>query len=198
MTRTSNSISGGAESVKFLYSYGGRIIPRPMDGELRYIGGHTRILSVARSLTFSELMVKFVESCGISVDLRCKLPSEDMDVLISIKSDEDLENVIAEYDRVSPGEKIRAVLFQVKSAKKISPPSSPVSCFDFPSPKPQQRLTEVPAVTPHHAAPPSAAVHRCGSTAVKYQNGVGRYRYGGGASPMNLQSVRYQNCSHSH
>ncbi|XP_073128509.1 RAF-like serine/threonine-protein kinase PRAF [Henckelia pumila] len=198
MTPSSNSSSGGTESVKFLYSYGGRIIPRPMDGELRYVGGHTRVLSVDRAVTFSELMVKFVESCGFSVDLRCKLPSEDMDVLISIKSDEDLENVIAEYDRVSPGAKIRAVLFPIKSAKKISPPSSPVSCFDFPSPKPLQRLTEFPPLTSYHAGPPCAAVYRCCSPAVKYQNGVGRQRYGGGVSPSNLQSVRYHNCSHCH
>lgn len=128
--------------------------------------------------------MKFVESCGFSVDLRCKLPSEDMDVLISIKSDDDLGNVIAEYDRVSPGEKIRAVLFPVKSAKKISPPSSPVSCFDFPSPKPQL-LTEVPPFTHFHAAPLCSAAYRCCSPAVRYQNGVGRYRYGGGVSPSN-------------
>ncbi|KZV25646.1 hypothetical protein F511_18930 [Dorcoceras hygrometricum] len=194
MTAPSNSSAAGEETIKFLYSYGGRIIPRPMDGELRYVGGHTRVLAVDRAVTFSELMVKFVESCGFSVYLRCKLPSEDLDVLISIKSDEDLRNVIDEYDRVSPGTKIRAVLFPVKSVKKISPPSSPVSCFDFPSPKPPQ-ITEVPPVTSYHAAPPYAAMYR---PAVRYQNGGGRCRHGGGVSPRIMQSVRYPNCSHVH
>lgn len=74
-------------------------------------------------------MVKFGECCGSSINLKCKLPSEDLDVLVSIKSDEDLENVIEEYNRVSPGTKIRALLFPMNSKKN----SSPVSSFDFPS-----------------------------------------------------------------
>lgn len=86
----------------------------------------------------TELLIKFGESCGSSVILKCKLPTEDLDVLVSIKSDEELQIVIGEYKRVSPDAKIRAVLFPVKSVKKVTPPSSPVSCFDFPSaPKPK-------------------------------------------------------------
>lgn len=38
--------------VKFLCSYGGRILPRHTDGALRYVGGHNRVLSVDRSLHF--------------------------------------------------------------------------------------------------------------------------------------------------
>lgn len=67
------------------------------------------------------------------MNLKCKLPSEDLDVLVSIKSDEELRVVIEEYERASPEAKIRAVLFPVKLVKRVSPPSSPVSCFDFPS-----------------------------------------------------------------
>ncbi|XP_051133197.1 uncharacterized protein LOC127252876 [Andrographis paniculata] len=140
MITASNYSVHCANPIKFQYSYGGRIAPRASDGVLRYVGGYTRILSVDRSITFSELMVKFGESCGFSVDLKCKLPNEDLDVLISIKSDEELRNVIAEYDRAAPDAKIRAVLFPIKSAKKVSPPSSPLSCFDFPSAAlPQQK-----------------------------------------------------------
>jgi hypothetical protein len=40
-------------SLKFLCSYGGRILPRSTDGKLRYVGGHTRVLSVDRSISFS-------------------------------------------------------------------------------------------------------------------------------------------------
>lgn len=39
-------------SLKFLCSYGGRILPRSTDGKLRYVGGHTRVLSVHRSISF--------------------------------------------------------------------------------------------------------------------------------------------------
>ncbi|KAL1568262.1 hypothetical protein AAHA92_03653 [Salvia divinorum] len=129
MTQPENS----AKTLKFLYSYGGKIVPRPTDGKLRYAAGSTRVLAVDRSISYAELLVKFVESCGSSMILKCKLPTEDLDVLVSIKSEEELRIVIEEYERVSPESKIRAVLFPLKSAKKISQPPSPVSCFDFPS-----------------------------------------------------------------
>ncbi|KAG6388934.1 hypothetical protein SASPL_150371 [Salvia splendens] len=143
MSQTENSTS---KTVKFLYSYGGKIVPRPTDGELRYAGGSTRVLAVDRSISYAELLVKFVESCGSSMILKCKLPTEDLDVLVSVKSDEELDIVMKAYERVSPESKIRAVLFPMKSVKKISAPSSPVSCFDFPSiskrnPPPQCRIS---------------------------------------------------------
>ncbi|KAK8482942.1 hypothetical protein V6N11_080163 [Hibiscus sabdariffa] len=120
-------------TIKFLCSYGGKIVPRYPDGKLRYHGGETRVLAVGRSISFSELMLKMGEMFGgKSVILRCQLPTEDLDALVSITSDEDLANLIEEYDRiVSPPSslKIRAFLSSPKSAKKpISPPpSSPAS-----------------------------------------------------------------------
>ncbi|XP_022893013.1 uncharacterized protein LOC111407632 [Olea europaea var. sylvestris] len=135
-----------ADTIKFLYSYGGRIVPGSTKGRdcmlLRYEGGHTRVLAVDRSISFAELMVKFGDSCGCLVDLKCKLPNHDLDELVSIKSDQELKALIEEYDGASPGEKIRAVLFPI-SVKKISPPSSPISCFDFPSGRPVARYSAV-------------------------------------------------------
>ncbi|XVF49313.1 hypothetical protein PTKIN_Ptkin04bG0001300 [Pterospermum kingtungense] len=118
-----------SESIKFLCSYGGKILPRSTDGKLRYVGGLTRVLSVERSISFAELMVKLVEFCGYSVTLRCQLPNGDLDTLITIKSDEDLKNVIQEYDEAaltsgSSTSKIRAILSPPKSLKQISPPPS--------------------------------------------------------------------------
>ncbi|XP_010550697.1 PREDICTED: uncharacterized protein LOC104821490 [Tarenaya hassleriana] len=110
-------------SLKFLCSYGGKILPRSPDGKLRYAGGLTRVLSVDRSISFAELMVKLGEFCGYSVDLKCQLPNGDLETLISVKSDEDLSNIIEEYDRVS-GRKIRAVLSLPRSHKHVSPPPS--------------------------------------------------------------------------
>ena len=79
----------------------------------------------------TELMVKLGEFCGSSVNLRCQLPTGDLETLISITSDEDLANVIEEYDRASSSSmnkrplKIRAVLSPPKSLKQISPPQTP-------------------------------------------------------------------------
>lgn len=116
------------ESIKFLCSYGGKILPRHTDGQLRYVGGLTRVLAVDRSISFAELMVKLVEFCGHSAILRCQLPNGDLETLISITSDEDLKNLIEEYDRASSltsrPQKIRAVLSPPPSLKKISPPPS--------------------------------------------------------------------------
>ncbi|XP_051122411.1 uncharacterized protein LOC127245519 [Andrographis paniculata] len=121
-----------SRNIKFCCSYGGRIIPRFPDGELRYHGGVTRVLSVNYSVSFSDLLVKMEELCGSPVSLiRCKLPTEDLDALVSITSDEDLANLIEEYDYASAAEeppkslKIRAFLSVTKSlSKKLSSPSS--------------------------------------------------------------------------
>ncbi|MBA0556583.1 hypothetical protein Golob_026669 [Gossypium lobatum] len=44
-------------TIKFLCSYGGKIVPRYPDGKLRYYGGETRVLAVDRSIPFSGLAV---------------------------------------------------------------------------------------------------------------------------------------------
>ncbi|CAH2075700.1 unnamed protein product [Thlaspi arvense] len=93
-------------------------------------------------------MVRFGELCGSSMSLKCKLPTEDLDVLVSISSDEDLANIIDEYDRFSSVThkelKIRAVLFPLESVKKISPPTSPVSSVDLSATtSPPCRLTKL-------------------------------------------------------
>ncbi|XP_047309721.1 uncharacterized protein LOC124913153 [Impatiens glandulifera] len=101
-------------NIKFLFSYGGKILPRNPDGKLRYHGGETRLLSVDRSISYSDLMMKTAELYGGLMNLRCQLPTEDLDALISITSDEDLANLIEEYDRAAPvsssAAKIRAFL----------------------------------------------------------------------------------------
>ncbi|TMW86481.1 hypothetical protein EJD97_021316 [Solanum chilense] len=163
-------MSQSTQIVKFLYSYGGRILPRPSDGTLRYIGGFTRVLSVDRSISFAELMVKFGELCGSSMRLKCKMPTEDLDVLVSITCDEDLANVIEEYDRVSAMTntemKIRALLSPINLPKKESRPSSPMSCFDFAasSLKPGKFV-------PFNSPPSYAAARRLFSPVVGYPFG---------------------------
>ncbi|PQQ09069.1 hypothetical protein Pyn_00069 [Prunus yedoensis var. nudiflora] len=64
------------------------------DDNLHYSGGLTRVLATDVSISFAELMVKFAELCGYSVDLRCQLPDEgvqnaDSDGDCKKKEDED-------------------------------------------------------------------------------------------------------------
>jgi hypothetical protein len=185
MTRISNSTDVNAnntQKIKFLYSYGGKILPRRTNGKLRYVGGLTRVLSVDRSIMFADLMVKFLELCGSSMTLKCKLPTEDLDVLVTITSDEDLGTVINEYNRFSLSThkdlKITAVLFPLKSLKQISPPPSSVSSLDFSS-----------AISPF-----PAAGYRCRNPlpAGARKDG-GKVRYYQQADPRHLYSVMHQN-----
>ncbi|GKD93252.1 putative PB1 domain-containing protein [Tanacetum coccineum] len=81
----------------------------------------------------TELLVKLGELCGTPVALRCQLPTEDLDALISITCDEDLANLVEEYDATST--KIRAFLTLNKKPSPIpstaeirSPPRSNDNC----------------------------------------------------------------------
>ncbi len=153
-TSTHHLKPSSTTTIKFLCSYGGKILPRYPDGKLRYQGGETRVLAVDRSISFPELLVKLGELCGTSVSLRCQLPSEDLDALVSITCNEDLINLIEEYDRAaSPPSslKIRAFL---SLPKKISPtPSSASSSststttFEAASPKSPPSSTYSAAVS---------------------------------------------------
>ncbi|XP_058189874.1 protein PAL OF QUIRKY-like [Rhododendron vialii] len=190
MTRISNTTDENAistQKIKFLYSYGGKILPRRTDGKLRYAGGHTRVLSADRSITFAELMVRFVELCGSSMTLKCKLPTEDLDVLVTITCDEDLATIVREYDRFSLSTqkdlKITAVLFPRESLKTISPPPSTVSGLDFSS------AVRIPQ--------PLIGTGRNPSPAIRFPAGVGK---DGGkvrcyqlANPRHLYFVPHQN-----
>lgn len=126
--------TGNVTTVKFLCSYGGKILPRYSDGKLRYLGGDTRVLAVDRSIPFSDLQEKMGDLCGSDkVSLRCQLPTEDLDALVSVTCDEDLANLFEEYDvasrdRLAPL-KIRAFLHETPLAKssKSRSPSPPIS-----------------------------------------------------------------------
>ncbi|KAL5718141.1 hypothetical protein ACHQM5_011077 [Ranunculus cassubicifolius] len=99
------------DTVKFLCSHGGKILPRHPDGKLRYTGGETRVVEVDQLY-------------GSAVSLRCQLPKYDLDALVSVTSNEDLKNVIEEYDLASQASgsqlKIKVFLSPLKSTRKIS------------------------------------------------------------------------------
>ncbi|XP_039024140.1 uncharacterized protein LOC120156940 [Hibiscus syriacus] len=122
------SDEGGADSVsgkkvKILFSFGGKILPRPSDGVLRYVGGQTRIIRLRRDVSFNEFVQKMVDAYGQPVVIKCQLPDEDLDSLVSISSLDDLDNMMDEYDKVversSDGSaKLRVFLF---SASEFDP-----------------------------------------------------------------------------
>ncbi|KAJ0240526.1 hypothetical protein HA466_0221490 [Hirschfeldia incana] len=93
--------SAVSSKLRLMCSYGGHILPRPHDKSLCYMGGDTRIVVVDRNSSLSSLVSRLSNKLldGRSFTLKYQLPSEDLDSLISVTTDEDLENMIEEYDR---------------------------------------------------------------------------------------------------
>ncbi|KAL5195634.1 Serine/threonine-protein kinase EDR1 [Glycine soja] len=88
------------KKIKFLCSFGGRILPRPNDGKLRYVGGETRIISIRKNIKWKELMRKTSAICSQTHIIKYQLPGEDLDALISVCSNEDLHHMIEEYEEL--------------------------------------------------------------------------------------------------
>ncbi|GLJ52258.1 hypothetical protein SUGI_1111770 [Cryptomeria japonica] len=100
--------------VKFMCSFGGKVLPRPSDGKLRYVGGETRIITVNKDVGYEELMQKIIDVYGQALILKYQLPGEDLDALVSVSSDEDLENMMEEYyklDNKDGSSRLRIFLF---------------------------------------------------------------------------------------
>ncbi|XP_011033492.1 PREDICTED: uncharacterized protein LOC105131960 isoform X3 [Populus euphratica] len=93
-----DSVSG--KKVKFLCSFGGKILPRPSDGMLRYVGGQTRIISVRRDVSFNELQRKMMDTYQQPVVIKYQLPDEDLDALVSVSCADDLDNMMEEYEKL--------------------------------------------------------------------------------------------------
>ncbi|XP_047939835.1 uncharacterized protein LOC125187316 [Salvia hispanica] len=103
-----------SQRVKFLCSFSGSILPRPQDGKLRYVGGETRIVSVPRDITYEDLMGKMRELYeGVTV-LKYQQPDEDLDALVSVVNDDDVTNMMEEYDKLGSADgftRLRIFLF---------------------------------------------------------------------------------------
>ncbi|PWA74670.1 Phox/Bem1p [Artemisia annua] len=120
--------------VKFMCSYGGKILPRPHDNQLSYVGGQTKILAVDRFVKFASVTAKLTALCEAhDVCFKYQLPGEDLDALISVTNDDDLEHMMHEYDRLNKGTnsttttvRLRLFLFPVTAQ---SPALTPVSSF---------------------------------------------------------------------
>lgn len=120
--------SGASESplsdkVKFLCSFGGKILPRPGDGRLRYVGGETRILSIRKNLLWKDLMQRTLSICNQPHTIRYQLPGEDLDALISVSSDEDINNMMEEYyglEKSDGSQRLRIFLVPLNESENCS------------------------------------------------------------------------------
>ncbi|KAL2331027.1 hypothetical protein Fmac_018608 [Flemingia macrophylla] len=102
--------------MKFLCSFGGRILPRPCDGKLRYVGGQTHILRIRKDISWQELMQKALQIYNQVHAIKYQLPGEDLDALVSVSSDEDLQNMMEECNHLEDREgsqKLRMFLFSM-------------------------------------------------------------------------------------
>ncbi|XP_054805057.1 uncharacterized protein LOC129308082 isoform X2 [Prosopis cineraria] len=112
------------KKIKFLCSFGGRILPRPNDGKLRYVGGETRIISLRKNITWKQLMEKTCAIWNVTHITKYQLPGEDLDALISVCSDEDLNHMIEEYEeleRIGGSQRLR--IFLISSSESENPNS---------------------------------------------------------------------------
>jgi len=92
--------------VKLMIRFGGKIeLRRHDDQNYSYIGGDTKILTVDRSIKFSNLIEKLSAMTFSNVCLKYQQPGGELDSLISVFNDDDLDSMMFEYDcmcRVSP------------------------------------------------------------------------------------------------
>ncbi|XP_052196296.1 uncharacterized protein LOC127803809 [Diospyros lotus] len=108
--------------LRLMCSYGGHIVPRPNDKSLCYAGGDTRIVAVDRRSMAGNLSALTAHLSRALYNnrpflLKYQLPNEDLDSLISITTDEDLQNMLEEHDRLTSSPKparIRLFLFPAK------------------------------------------------------------------------------------
>lgn len=110
----SSEASDTSRRIKFLCSFGGKILPRPSDGKLRYAGGETRIIRISKDISWEELKQKTTGIFNQPHVIKYQLPGEDLDALISVSGDDDLRNMMDEFDMIGSEEgsqKLRVFLF---------------------------------------------------------------------------------------
>ncbi|CAI9099150.1 OLC1v1035927C1 [Oldenlandia corymbosa var. corymbosa] len=90
------------QKLRLMCSYGGIFIQRPQ-GTLCYAGGETRLVGVERHSTAASLSA-FTGHLSKTLlnnrpfQLKYQLPGDDVDTLVSVTTDEDLENMLEEHE----------------------------------------------------------------------------------------------------
>ncbi|XP_062189194.1 uncharacterized protein LOC133892437 isoform X2 [Phragmites australis] len=109
----SSEASDTSRRIKIICSFGGKILPRPSDGKLRYVGGETHIIRINRNISWQELKQKTTAIYNQPHVIKYQLPGEDLDALISVSNDEDLRNMMEEcvfLDNGDGSQKLRIFL----------------------------------------------------------------------------------------
>ncbi|GAA0139417.1 hypothetical protein LIER_00966 [Lithospermum erythrorhizon] len=104
--------------VKFSCSYGGKIVLRPPNGHLKYVGGETRVISVPIDITFQDLMAKLTCIMNGEMILKYQIVPEELETLITVKTNEDLKLMFDEcnsYENTGTS-RLRTFLFPAKPA----------------------------------------------------------------------------------
>ncbi|XP_068654041.1 uncharacterized protein [Aristolochia californica] len=109
---SSGASDSSSTKMKVLCSFGGKMLPRPSDGKLRYVGGDTRIIRIKRDISWQELVHKTSSIFSQTHVIKYQLPGEDLDSLVSVSCDEDLQNMMEECnDSTGGSQKLRMFLF---------------------------------------------------------------------------------------
>ncbi|KAG6418911.1 hypothetical protein SASPL_121118 [Salvia splendens] len=114
---SSEASDSSSQKLKVLCSFGGKILPRPSDGKLRYVGGETRIIRISKDITWRNLWLKTTAIYDETHTIKYQLPGEDLDALVSVSSDEDLLNMMEECNLLGGREesrKLRMFLFSLE------------------------------------------------------------------------------------
>lgn len=110
-----SSGGGSSRTLKLLCSFGGKVMPRPSDQKLRYVGGETRILRISKHISWEELKQKMTMLYNEPHSIKYQLPGEDLDALVTVSSDEDLQNMMEECNALVVGESQKLRLFLISN-----------------------------------------------------------------------------------
>ncbi|XP_021730558.1 uncharacterized protein LOC110697503 [Chenopodium quinoa] len=114
---SSGTSDSSSTKIKVLCSFGGKILPRPSDGRLRYVGGETRIIRINKDISWQDLKQKTSAMLDCPHTIKYQLPGEDLDALVSVSSDEDLQNMMEESNVLGNGEAMKKLrLFLLTSS----------------------------------------------------------------------------------
>lgn len=116
--------------IKFLCSFGGKILPRPSDGRLRYVGGETRIIQISKAISWQELLQKTMLMYNQAHTIKYQLPGEDLDALVSVSCDEDLQNMIEECNVLEDGGRSQKPRMFLVSSSELDDPHFGMGSLD--------------------------------------------------------------------
>lgn len=127
--RPSGDSGRASEKVKLVCSFNGSFRPTPPSGELKYVGGEARIISVDRSIGLSKLRSKISDifpatrppSFSLKYQLSHRASEGYSTLLVSVASDDDVRCMIDEYDELELyGKHARLWLFVCAASDNVN------------------------------------------------------------------------------